>query len=133
VATLTLALAQFLPMCLRKGRCYFLGTLSLVDHRRMDVFKFPLSLFNLFLFARQRIVLYGAIALFGDVLRASCLLTGMERLRLAWSGNAMVVCESLMSTASWYLSRREWRVLLKVSFDVDVLRRLLTIGVPSVS
>ena len=56
---------------------------------------------------------------------------------LVWSGygllglaTTMVVCEALMSVASWYLSRHDWQMLLKVSFDVGVLRRLLAIGVP---
>jgi len=57
-------------------------------------FKFPLSLFNLFLFARQRIVLYGAIALFGDVLRA------FLSVGLVWSATACLVWQRPWWSAS---------------------------------
>ncbi len=132
VMVLTLLLAQFLPL-------WFAAKADVISSARSALliiaawmfFKFPLSLFNVFLFARQRIALYGAIALSGDLLRA------FLSVGLVWSGygllglaTAMVVCEALMSIASWYLSRYEWRALLKASFDVDVLRRLLAIGLP---
>src|SRR6266571_75449 len=69
VMVLTLLLAQFLPL-------WFAAKADVISSARSALliiaawmfFKFPLSLFNVFLFARQRIALYGAIALSGDLL-----------------------------------------------------------------
>jgi O-antigen/teichoic acid export membrane protein len=93
--------------------------------------RFPLSVFQALLFARQEIAVYGGIALSCDLLRAilsiALVLGGYGLTGLA---TGMVASEAVMSVASWVVSRRRRLIPSKLSFDTAVLWRLLGVGVP---
>jgi O-antigen/teichoic acid export membrane protein len=133
VGLLTVALAWTLPLWLTaevsvlKSASYALLIFALWMPAR-----FPLSLFHLFLFARQRIALYGGFAMVGDMLR-----TGLS-LVLVWEGFglpglalASVAAELLPFSLSWYWTRGEWAgSRWWTAPNRSVLYRLLSVGFP---
>jgi O-antigen/teichoic acid export membrane protein len=131
-ALLTATLAQVLPLWLTAADEVVSSARSAVlIFSAWMLLRFPLSVFQVLLFARQEIALYGGIALSGDLLRAilsiALVLGGYGLIGLT---AGMVVSEGVMSVASWAISWRRRLIPSKLSFDAAILSRLLGIGIP---
>src|SRR5262249_12082640 len=100
-ALLTATLAQVLPLWLTAADEVVSSARSAVlIFSAWMLLRFPLSVFQVLLFARQEIALYGGIALSGDLLRAilsiALVLGGYGLIGLT---TGMVVSEAVMSVA----------------------------------
>lgn len=133
VAVLTLLLAQSLSLWIDAPPEILSSAHSaLLIFSAWMLFKFPLSIFQLILFARQRITLYGTIGLLGDFSRAvfsvAAVIVGFGLTGLAV---AIVVSEFLVCFVSWSMSVGDWhtRGMWRL-VDGNIVRRLLAVGVP---